>query len=256
MAQHLDDLPPIVVAETLATTSAIVDVWAYAYDEVTDPSLLAAQEQLMSAEERGRCQRYHFEKDRLQFRATRALVRCVLSEYEAVARQDWRFAAGSHGRPHIVHPSSALSFNLSNTAGMVVCAVSRHREIGIDVEAVERVGETVEIADRFFAPSEVQALRALPLDEQRERFFTYWTLKESYIKARSLGLAIPLDQFAFEVENDLRIAFDPRLVDDAARWQFRSVRISSVHLMAVAADVGAASLVVRVRRYVPLASRY
>lgn len=255
MAEHLDALPPIVPADTLAPDSANVDLWAYAYDEVSDPALLAAQERLMNEAERARCQRYHFEKDRRQFRATRALVRCVLSEYEGGPAAQWRFADGEFGRPHVVAPPCRVHFNLSNTHGLVVCAVSRHPEIGTDVEAVDRTGETLGIADRFFAPSEVTALTATPTAQKVERFFTYWTLKESYIKARGMGLQIPLEQFAFDVGDParIRIAFDPRLGDDASRWQFRSFYATAQHLVAVAADVGGAPLALRARRYVPLA---
>jgi 4'-phosphopantetheinyl transferase len=54
------------------------------------------------------------------------------------------------------------------------------------------------LVDQFFAPSEVSALRALPEPLQPSRFLALWTLKEAYVKARGLGLSIPLDQFGFE----------------------------------------------------------
>ena len=84
--------------------------------------------------------------------------------------------------------------------------------MGVDVEDTERSGETVEIADQFFSPLEAAALRALPADRQRARFFDYWTLKEAYIKARGMGLAIPLEQFSFLLDDwpaPIRVAFDP-----------------------------------------------
>jgi 4'-phosphopantetheinyl transferase len=47
------------------------------------------------------------------------------------------------------------------------------------------------LAGRYFAPLEVDALGALPAAERLGRFFAYWTLKESYIKARGLGSPCP-----------------------------------------------------------------
>jgi 4'-phosphopantetheinyl transferase len=128
-----------------------------------------------------------------------------------------------------------LLFNLSNTPGLAVCLVSGAREGGVDVEDTERPGEKIEIADRFFAPSEVTALRALPKEAQRDRFFDYWTLKEAYIKARGMGLAIPLDQFAFDVAGPtIRIWIDSRLSDDAGSWEFALSSPTSRHRLAVA----------------------
>src|SRR5690606_37373778 len=93
----------------------------------------------------------------------------------------------------------------------------------------------LDVADTFFAPSEVAALRALPLEQQPQRFFEYWTLKERYIKARGLGLTIPLDQFAFcmEADHPPRIEIDPRQQDDPAAWQFAHVRPTDEHLVAL-----------------------
>jgi len=94
---------------------------------------------------------------------------------------------------------------------MVACLIAPSQESGIDVENVERPGETIEVADRYFSCFESAALRALPVEAQHRRFFEYWTLKEAYIKARGLGLSLPLEQFSFHIEADrpVRISFDP-----------------------------------------------
>ena len=47
-----------------------------------------------------------------------------------------------------------------------------------------------------------QELRALPPERQKERFFEYWTLKEAYIKARGMGLSIPLGKFSFHYPHE------------------------------------------------------
>ena len=76
------------------------------------------------------------------------------------------------------------------------------------------------------------ALRKLPEKEQLDRFFLYWTLKESYIKARGMGLVIPLSHFSFLFENAISIAFDPRLEDDPESWQFTALSYSRRHAVA------------------------
>ncbi len=225
-------------------------------DQIREPALLAAYEALLTPEERARKQRYYFEKNRHEFLLTRALVRTVLSRYAPVRPAAWAFSANEWGCPAIATPEGAgLRFNLSNTKGLVCCLVAQDRDVGIDVEDVAREGDTVSIADRFFSPTEVAELHALPEERQRSRFFDYWTLKEAYIKARGMGLAIPLDQFSFLLApgSPIGIAFDPRLPDDPASWQFEQIRPTTAHLISLAIRRrNEANLRLIVRRVTPL----
>ncbi len=258
MLVSISQLPPISVAETLTAAPGVVDLWCFFYEAAASPELLAAYQELMTEDERARHGRYYFERDRRLFLATRALVRAVLSCYHpAILPAQWRFAEGERGKPFIAGPSGApaISFNLSNTPGLVVCAVSlAHPSLGVDAESLARSGETVSIADHYFSAREARALRALPPEQQRERFFSYWTLKESYIKARGLGLALPLEQFTFLLDEgpDIGITFDPRLADDPARWRFALHKTATGHLVAVGADTAGAPLSLRAAEYVPL----
>lgn len=211
----------------------------------------------MTADERRQHGRFHLEDDRLMFLATRALVRTVLSAYVDVPPSEWRFATGMRGKPYIAEPSGLppLHFNLTNTRGLVVCAVSSsYPRLGIDVEWLERAGETVSAADQYFSSDEIRALRALPAELQRERFFQYWTLKESYIKARGLGLALPLEQFSFLLDQapPIRIVFHGSLIDDPGRWRFALFTASACHMLAVGADTAGAPLELAASNYVPL----
>jgi 4'-phosphopantetheinyl transferase len=197
----LTEAPPI-TSSTAALEPGVLDLWWFPYEEFEErQELFAAYESLLTEDERVRHQRLRFERDKRQFLATRALVRTVLSCYEpTVSPLEWRFAIGERGKPSISEPASASGwhFNLSNTRGLVVCAVSGvHSRLGVDVERLDRSNDLLALADRYFSPMEVSELRALPSSEQPSRFFDYWTLKESYIKAHGLGLAIPLDSFSF-----------------------------------------------------------
>jgi 4'-phosphopantetheinyl transferase len=213
-------------AQTSLETEA--HLWIARPGEIRDPELLLAYDALLNAEERQKVARYRFEKDRHMSLVTRALVRTVLSRYADVLPGDWRFVLNAYGRPEIQEPEEerSLRFNLSHTEGLVVCLVSRGREVGVDVEDRLRGGELLDVADRFFSPFEVKALRSLPPEEQLDRFFLYWTLKESYIKARGMGLAISLSAFSFDLDSPgrgIRILFDPSLEDDPGRWRFSAM---------------------------------
>jgi 4'-phosphopantetheinyl transferase len=81
-------------------------------------------------------------------------------------------------------------------------------------------------------------LQTLPEPLQPLRFFQYWTLKESYIKARGMGLSIPLDRFSFDASQPTRITFsvDPILEDDAAHWTFWQWSLAEGYLLALCAQ--------------------
>lgn len=234
-----------------------IDLWCFYYEQVSDYDLFDAYEDLMTGDERLRCKSFRFQRDRLMFLATRALVRTALSAYVDVPPRAWRFAEGARGKPYIKKPTGlpSLHFNLSNTRGLVVCAVSRTYDlVGVDVEWIDREGETASLADSHFSPIEVRALHALPAELQPGRFFRYWTLKESYIKARGLGLALPLEQFSFLLDGTLpiRIAFDQRLGENPCRWRFALLSASGSHIVAAAAATGGRPLALSASNYIPL----
>jgi len=247
-------LPPIVIAETLAGSPGIVDLWYWFYDPDLTEAVVETGVSWISPEEHERYRRFRFDRDRRLFLATRVLVREVLSRYAAVQPAAWRFVADRSGKPWVSEPevTPPLHFNLTNTDGLVVCGVSvAHDAVGVDAERVDRKVNYTALAARFFAAVEAEDLRTLPSNHRPRRFFEYWTLKESYIKARGLGLAVPLDQCAFAVEPaGVRISFMSAELEHA-RWRFTSIDAPPGHLIAVGADTGGHPLSVRAQSFSP-----
>jgi 4'-phosphopantetheinyl transferase len=209
----------------------------------------------LSPDEHARMARFVFDRDRRAFLLTRALVRTTLSRYTSVAPADWQFIANAHGRPEILdRPAGVpdLRFNLSHTDGLIACAVTIGREVGVDVEHIGR-HLTHDVAGRFFAPAEVTDLKRLSEADQHRVFFDYWTLKEAYIKARGFGLALPLGDFAFKLNppHPPQIAFEPSLEDEPATWQFRQEWPTAQHRLALAVRRDGPDLPVRIRAIVP-----
>lgn len=236
-----------------------VHLWLAFCGDAQDEALHARYRALMTPEERARGDRFHFERDRSRYRVTRALVRTVLSRYAPIAPKDWRFEATEYGQPLITNPETEarrLSFNLTHTSDLVVLAVTQGRAVGVDTENISR-GALLEVADRFFAPSECEHLTALPPEAQAVRFFELWTLKESYIKARGLGLSIGLDRFAFDLREPTAVSLstDPSLHDPAERWALRHLWASPEHPVALCVERrdGLPSFDLTARRIVPLA---
>lgn len=218
-----------------------IDLWLTRYDAIRDEDTLARLWRLLSEAERQRRQRFRFADDRLRYLVTRAMVRTVLSHYAEVAPADWRFSANAHGRPEIApdqrDAARGLRFNLSHTRGLIALGVSRDRMLGVDVEHLERPAAPG-LAEHYFAPSEIEALARTPPNQRDYRFYEYWTFKEAYIKARGMGLSIPLDRFSFHYPHadTVRIDIDPALGDPAQRWSFWQFRPAGGYLLAICAE--------------------
>jgi 4'-phosphopantetheinyl transferase len=234
-----------------------VHLWLTFYDEIEDQGLLRTYEELLKDAEREQWRRFYFARDRRRYLVTRALVRTVLSRYAAISPSNWIFETNAYGRPDIANPEirgTGLSFNISHTQSMIVLGVTKCAAVGVDVENVRSRQVSIGIADRFFAPSEVTALAAVSSIQRQERFFEYWTFKEAYIKARGMGLSLPLDKFSFSYANDqaVEIAIDPLLADDAGRWRFWQFRPRPEYMVAVCAErIGSSAPEVIIRQVVP-----
>jgi 4'-phosphopantetheinyl transferase len=211
-------------------------------------------------EEQGAVARYVFAADRRMAAVARLLVRCALSDVGGLGAMDWQFARTAYGQPTIANPGFGwLAFSLSHTRSMVVCAVARHAQLGVDVEAVSDRRVPVELADRCLTPEEAAEVRRLAPSRRPPRFLQYWTLKEAYLKARGLGLSVPLDGFSYRLTNgEVAVAFTPAIpADDPDRWRFWSGSIDVDHLLAVAlAPAPPAPLVLAIDRAEPLLRRH
>jgi 4'-phosphopantetheinyl transferase len=224
----------------------------------------------LHATELERYHRYVFDRHRLEYLATRALVRRALSAHRPIAPPAWQFRITSHGRPEI-DPPCGLTFNLANHPTLIVCAIRpvpelaarapteapiRGPELGIDVEPLTRGPDVLALAGSVFAPDEIAALRALPETAQPDRALALWTLKEAYIKARGLGLSLPLDGFAFSFDHSHpRIAFAPAITDTPERWTFRTIDLLD-HRIALALEATGACPIIRLHEVVQLSTTH
>lgn len=226
-------------------------------DEITDLDLLQQYESLLSDDEQTRLPKFYHQRHRHQYLVTRALQRTCLSEFSDIEPAEWKFAKGEHGKPELNHPSSDhhLSFNLSHTAGLIICGITLSAEIGVDVEDQQRSTRAAFSGlFSYFSPAEIRQLESLLPDQQKLRFFEHWTLKEAYIKARGAGFAIPLSQFGFQFEDQhISDFFIARELNDAADdWQFWQGCYAQRYPIAIALRSDKDNLKVIVHESVPL----
>jgi 4'-phosphopantetheinyl transferase len=228
-------------------------VWFARSDEVRDADTLACYAAMMSPAEMARHDRFVFDRSRHQFLVTRGMIRSLVARYLDVDPAACAFEIAPYGRPFLSNPlDPGFSFNISHTAGMVACAIAAEPEIGIDVEETGRA-RSVDLPRRFFSQDEADALDALPDSERQLRFYEYWTLKEAYIKARGLGLALPLNGFTMLLDGAAppRIRFAPSIAEDPDTWQFAQFTPTPRHQLAVAIRRGAGDWHIGLREFVP-----
>jgi 4'-phosphopantetheinyl transferase len=225
--------------------AADLHIWLIQVDP--PPESLRALAATLSPDEQHRAARFHFERDRIRFVAARGNLRRILSRYRGCNASDITFEYSSHGKPALPH--DPLSFNLSHSGDWALCAVTLARRVGVDIELLRPDLASETIAERFFAPGEVAALRALPLGEQTAAFFRCWTRKEAFVKARGEGLSLPLDRFEVTLgpaePARIQSTFDDPL--EANRWSVASLPVPPLYEAAVVVE--AAPGACRVRHY-------
>ncbi|MGZ5958412.1 MAG: 4'-phosphopantetheinyl transferase family protein [Myxococcaceae bacterium] len=228
---------------TRAPPSA-VDVW------FLDPSGTATRAwiDVLDPEERARAEAFRTPDLREQYVASHAMVRTVLSTYASVAPSEWRYAYGSKGQPRLVDAPVDLRFSLSHSGPRAAVAITVGREVGFDLEDIDPAKNPLGIADRFFTPTEAEALRACLASDRSARFTTLWTVKEAVLKARGVGLGSGLGT----VEIDLDDAGSVRAVaGPEGPWTVRSWA-PEPELRAAVAVRDAGPVRVRTFRIVPL----
>ena len=214
-----------------------IHLWFAFPGETGDLQKPASAGPVLDDGEETRMKRLHFPDGRRLFGVSHTLVRTALSRYSEISPQKWRFVENAHGKP-LIDPdfdSSPLRFSLSHTKGLAVVAVTGGADVGVDVERADRFVDAARLSSRFFSPEETTALQELSPDRLRERFFLYWTLKESYIKARGLGLSLPLDSFSFRLAGEIpfRIGFSGDDSSDPGDWRFALLRPLPQYAVAV-----------------------
>jgi 4'-phosphopantetheinyl transferase len=241
-----------------------VDLWLADPAVCRQVSLHRAYEALLNENERAQHRRFVFEADRDRYLLTRALVRTVLAEYTGATPASLDFETNAWGKPALRRQApgaeARLSFNVSHaTNGPVVLAVSCMQLLGVDLEDTRRAAP-LGVADRFFSPLERAALFALAPAERPLRFWTLWTLKESFVKALGTGLHQPLDSFIFDLgltSEERGIGFSAPAGTAPCRWWFGSCQASPEHLLALCiAWDNLSPPLLRARHLTPLQAMY
>jgi 4'-phosphopantetheinyl transferase len=223
---------------TVVLESDEVHVWQAALDQ--SPSRISSFLCTLSKDEQARAARFYFQMDRGRFIVAHGVLREILGRYLERPAQSVSFRYGPQAKPALAGESGleAIHFNMSHSHGLALYAVTRGREIGIDLEFVREGLEAEQMAGRFFSQREIATLRALPVGLRKHAFFLCWTRKEADIKARGEGLSMPLNQFDVSVVPGEPAALLGTRPDshEALRWSLKELSVAPGYTSALAVE--------------------
>lgn len=143
---------------------------------------------ILSEEELSKASKFKLKKDQELYIISHGLLRVILSKYITITPGDLVFQRTGKGKPFLQNIGKKYFFNLSHTEAMVIIAINWIDEIGVDIEKINSDFSWQEIAQYYYNVAELTNLNKVGKDSAIQLFYTYWTRKESFLKAIGLGL--------------------------------------------------------------------
>lgn len=168
--------------------------YAFSIQGVEKEEALNQLKEIISEERREKMERYRFEADKIRSLFAEVLVRYGLKKHFGMEKVS--IETNKYGKPEL-RERKDIHYNVSHSGDWVICAFSLF-PVGVDVEIEKE--HNLDIAKRFFDKREYETLREC--ESPKELFISYWTLKESYVKAEGKGMQIPFDTFSFDISPD------------------------------------------------------
>ena len=138
--------------------------------------------------------RYSSARAKMHYLAGRALVRHALTQTAHYNPRHIHIVLGENNKPVLANNTNEVQwhFNISHSGDLVACALASSK-IGIDIEMISHTADYLSIARAHFSDEEASWVAAKPASIN-ERFVALWTIKEAYLKAIGIGLAIPISR--------------------------------------------------------------
>lgn len=135
-------------------------------------------------------------------------------------------------------------------------AASHRDYLGVDVESIRRGAVLTEVAAQMLTEREAHELRSLQPHRRERRLVEYWTLKESYLKARGTGMSLPLtsSSYVFGQANVVELQIASSSEDSPWRWSIWQFCIETDFVLSICAQRVGAKSNITFRKVVPLIS--
>lgn len=219
-------------------TSDALHVWRILLRQSED--VVHTLQEYLSMDEARRADRYRRERDRTRYVVAHGSLRELLADYTSQTPRNISFGHTATGKPFLIDDQGErrLRFNLSHAGEWAIVALAASMEVGIDIEQIDSDVSVEAVAERFFSLSEFEALREVPSEQRTGAFFTAWTRKEAYVKARGEGIADRLRHFSVSIapEQIPILLTDSIDAHAALHWKIYDLDIAPGYAAAIAAE--------------------
>lgn len=129
---------------------------------------------------------------RRRYLTAHAALQVLLAAYAGVPAGELALATGCFGKPRLAAPRRArtLSFSLSHAGDVCLIGLTRAGALGVDIERLDRRGDSDALAQAILSAREHARWRALAAPARRAALLQTWTCKEAILKALGVGLAL------------------------------------------------------------------
>ena len=179
--------------ESLAEMLAGAEVLVCSASLSADDRIVSQALTVLDPTERERYERYENGEVARRFAVGRLRLREMLGAILSLAPAMVPIQIGLHGKPALARAaqSSGLRFSVAHCEELLLVALTRVGEVGVDVERVRPIERWARVADRVFAPAERAAIgrEIANGDDAASVFFRFWCRGEAELKAIGSGIS-------------------------------------------------------------------
>jgi len=166
-----------------------------------------------------------FKQAKDSYVVSQGALRKLLSGYLGIPPNLVKIGRQEKGKPYSIDDPN-LNFNMSNSGQLVAIAFSYDGEVGIDIEQIRPLPDLDEMINANFSANEIRFITT-KLKEKLNRFFRFWTIKESYLKAIGEGMRLTPDCLEFSIDEDRIKLLSVKGVFEPEDWKFKEFSASA-----------------------------
>ena len=189
------------------------------------PAAFVEYKNVLTEKETARIPYFKFKEAKDTYIASQGALRMLMSGYLGISPDLVKLGRKKKGKPYSIDNPN-LNFNISNSGKTAVIAFSYDSEVGIDIEQIRHLPDLDELITRNFTSREIKFITA-KAEEKVRRFFRFWTVKESYLKAIGEGMRLTPDNLEFAIENGSIRLLSVKGVFEQEDWNFKEFSTST-----------------------------